>query len=119
MKLSAQEEYGLRCLLQMARRGSQSMTIAELFAAISLEPRGMSPSLCDTDECRARAGAISKAAMKSLTLSFAACLGGDQGAGAYPVDWDSRTPYLKPSVVEPETGGRAPDPGIPSTTRGK
>lgn len=29
MKLSSQEEYGLRCLLQVARRG-ESMTIAEL-----------------------------------------------------------------------------------------
>lgn len=30
MKLSAQEEYGLRCLVQMARRGDESVTIAEL-----------------------------------------------------------------------------------------
>ena len=30
MKLSAQEEYGLRCLLQMARRAGESLTIAEL-----------------------------------------------------------------------------------------
>jgi Rrf2 family protein len=30
VKLSAQEEYGLRCLLQMARRGGESLTIAEL-----------------------------------------------------------------------------------------
>jgi Rrf2 family protein len=30
VKLSAQEEYGLRCLLQMARRADESVTIAEL-----------------------------------------------------------------------------------------
>lgn len=30
MKLSAQEEYGLRCLLQMARQGGESVTIGEL-----------------------------------------------------------------------------------------
>lgn len=30
MKLSAQEEYGLRCLLQVARHGGGSITIAEL-----------------------------------------------------------------------------------------
>jgi Rrf2 family protein len=30
VKLSAQEEYGLRCLLQMARRPGASLTIAEL-----------------------------------------------------------------------------------------
>jgi Rrf2 family protein len=30
VKLSAQEEYGLRCLLQMARRVGESLTIAEL-----------------------------------------------------------------------------------------
>ena len=30
MKLSDQEEYGLRCLLQMARRAGESVTIAEL-----------------------------------------------------------------------------------------
>ena len=30
MKLSAQEEYGLRCLLQMARQSGESVTIGEL-----------------------------------------------------------------------------------------
>lgn len=30
MKLSSQEEYGLRCLLQLARREGQSMTLPEL-----------------------------------------------------------------------------------------
>jgi Rrf2 family protein len=30
MKLSTQEEYGLRCLLQVAKRGEGSLTIAEL-----------------------------------------------------------------------------------------
>ena len=33
MKISAQEEYGLRCLLHLARSGHQSLTIPEIAAA--------------------------------------------------------------------------------------
>lgn len=108
-----------RCIPDSDRARACSVSLAEQFAALSLEPAGMTPSLCDTDECRARAGAKSKAVMKSLTLDFASCLGGEWGARGYPVDWDGRTPYVKPVVVEPEAGGRAPDPGIPSASQGK
>ena len=39
MKFSAQEEYGLRCLLQIARRGpAESMTIPEISRAEGLTP---------------------------------------------------------------------------------
>ncbi len=39
MKFSAQEEYGLRCLLQIARRGpNESMTIPEISKAEGLTP---------------------------------------------------------------------------------
>src|SRR4051794_9601159 len=39
MKISAQEEYGLRCLLRLARAGEgQSLTIPEIASAESLSP---------------------------------------------------------------------------------
>src|SRR6516165_978686 len=36
MKISAQEEYGLRCLLHLARSGHRSLTIPEIAAAEGL-----------------------------------------------------------------------------------
>ena len=36
MKLSAQEEYGLRCLMQLARRAPETVTVPEIAAAESL-----------------------------------------------------------------------------------
>ena len=45
MKLSAQEEYGLRCLLRLARAGDGSLTIPEIAAAEGIAPHNVAKYL--------------------------------------------------------------------------
>lgn len=55
MKLSSQEEFGLRCLLQLARAGDESQTIAELAKAEGIS----APNVAKLLRVLRRAGLVS------------------------------------------------------------
>jgi Rrf2 family protein len=85
MKFSAQEEYGLRCLLQIARRGAgSSATIPELSRAEGLSQAHVAKILAQLKKdgflksTRGQAGgyALARSAEQIFVVDVLTCLGG-------------------------------------------